>query len=114
MDLSKAKKATRTVKGEVSGEPFTVTYKPNVLTMGEWYRLQRGQENESPDDSFIVQYLLMVADIWDLTYDGKKPIPITKEGLADVPMSILSALLTAITEDILPNQTTATSSGSFS
>lgn len=114
MDLSKAKKATRTVQGEVSGEPFTVTYKPNVLTMAEWYRLQAQQESKSPDDSFVSQYLLLVGDSWDLTYDGKKAIPLTKEGLAEVPMSVLGALLKAITEDLLPNEEKATNSGSFS
>lgn len=114
MDLSKAKKVTKTVKGNVDGEPFTVTYKPNVLTTAEWYRLQANQNSTNPDDDFNTQYLLIVGDSWDLTYDGKKPVPLNKEGLVDVGMMIMNAILKEIVRDMLPNETTATTSGSFS
>lgn len=114
MDLSKAKKATRTVKGQVDGEPFTVVYKPNVLTTAEWYRLQANASSKNPDDDFNTQYLLIVGESWDLTYDGKKPVPLTKEGLVDVGMMIMNEILKAILKDLLPNETTATTSGSFS
>lgn len=85
------------------GEAISVVYRPSVLTPGLLKRLQGLQahiESEQtaslPDE--LPRLMATLLTSWDLTTDDEEPIPTTAEHLADIPLSILLHVMTAVAD----------------
>lgn len=93
------------------GEKVNLTYKPKAFSRG--YERQfndlMGHQNEQMVGAEITvrTFLLMVTD-WDTKWNesDSDPIPLTPEGLEDVPVQWLQYLLRKIGEDQQPDPTT--------
>jgi len=82
---------------EFQGYEANVTYRPNVLTPS---RVMKMMEVAGEDDlGQIISFLVEIIDDWDVTR-GKRKVPITEEGLKDVPFVFLKKVLFTIMEDM--------------
>lgn len=100
------------------GETATVEYNKDAISTKEWREIRKRSraEGEDADDEFSIAVLSRLLVKWDVFADeaGKKPVPITKEALDELPPQFLNAVVKAITEAMFPQVSTATDSGSFS
>lgn len=120
MRLSEIFSETKEVAVDVgSGQFFNITYKPQMITpeaLAKFGALQ----NVSPESANVgIEQLALITDVsdaligmisqcvvaWDLTHDDDTPIPITREHLRTVPLSILALTLSAMKLDAKPNPT---------
>jgi hypothetical protein len=108
------------VQVSYGGETATVEYNKDAISTKEWRQIRKRAkaEGDEADDEFSVAVLSRLLVKWDVFADeaGKKPVPLTKEALDDLPPAFLNAVVKAITEAMFPGPQTpaATDSGSFS
>jgi hypothetical protein len=105
---------------EPDGDKVTVSYKPRAMTPKlerKFNKLMAEIRSESDDTESLVnarqvmQMFLLVVPEWDFRETEEGPtIPLTEEGLEDVPAQFLGYLLTEITKDQTPDPTTETPS----
>ncbi len=92
------------------GDRLKIVYKPKVLST----RIMRDiTEAVDSDDELagterVLRQFCKVVVEWDLRTEpgDKEPIPLTPEGLEDVPLLILRDIFTAINDDQSPDPTT--------
>lgn len=82
-----------TVNVDFMGQSASVTYRPSALTQKRLQRLAKQQDDEKALNEFFTE---LVTD-WDVT-KGKAKVPLTAEGLSDVPILFLRAVMAAIME----------------
>ncbi len=88
--LADLQKETRAIEVEISGERLTVEYRVNVVTPAFL--------NSNPG---LVEQLEAALVNWDLLGEkDDQPLPITKEVLQMIPVTVLSRILEEITDDI--------------
>lgn len=96
-DLAKeTKKLAVVYKTPASEFTINIEYRTQAVTPGF---LAEIQEVDLMDR--IAFQFERVVKAWDVTDDDDKPIPITKDGLKDIPVYLLGSLLDAIAEDRL-------------
>lgn len=101
------------------GKFFNITYQPQMITPEALARFGALQ-NVSPDSVNVgIEQLALITDVsdaligmisqcvsaWDLTYDDGTPIPLDRQHLRTVPLSILALTLSAMKLDAKPNPT---------
>lgn len=112
-----SKKVTLTVpldESEPGGETVTLTYKPKALSRSyerEFNDLMAHQNEQMVGAEITVRTFLLMVTGWDAKWNesDSDPIPLTPEGLEDVPTQFLQYLLRKIGEDQQPDPTTKTS-----
>jgi len=108
IDLAKVSQKQVKLTVDIDGEKLNLEYRPRVITPK--FQLEMAQI-EGPD---LHHMLAAVISSWDLE-NGGKPVKLTAESLAAVPMDILNSVLLAIMADMRPNSNSpAASGGSFS
>lgn len=78
---------------------LNVVYKPQFATPA----LLSEFANASQDPLLLAKDFCAMVDSWDLTDDKDRVIPVDQEHVANVPISILQAVILAIGEDMRPN-----------
>ena len=96
------------------GEVVTLTYKPKAFSRSyerEFNDLAGRQDDQMVGAEITVRTFLLMVTSWDAKWDDAdpNPIPLTPEGLEDVPTQLLQYLLKKIGEDQQPDPTTKTS-----
>jgi hypothetical protein len=79
-----------------------VAYRPDVVTPRFQKAVAKAQAESDLDAALLVPVSKLIRS-WDLTNDAGDVVPIDPETLADVPVPVLLAVLTAIGEDMAPN-----------
>ena len=96
-------------KDNLDGEKVRVTYKPRAVTPRiEKAIRQASKEAETDEDAAELKSLQMFCTVvveWDLRADdlAPEPIPITVDGLQDMPWRFLMDILEAIGNDQKPD-----------
>lgn len=78
------------------GQEASVTYRPSAITTHRLQELQRAAVED--DMGAIIDFLVDVMSDWDVTR-GKTKVTIDKEGLENIPMVFLRAIMVAVMED---------------
>lgn len=86
---------------EINGVAVRVAYNAGVFSNQFMHELE--QSGTDRDLDRVVALLPRVLVEWDLTRRGK-PIPITKEVLDALPIPILTAIGTAVLEDLMSSK----------
>lgn len=112
-----SKKVTLSIpvdESEPDGEKVTLTYKPKALSRSyerEFNELMAHQNEQMVGAEITVRTFLLMVTAWDAKWNesDSDPIPLTPEGMEDVPTQWLQYLLKKIGEDQQPDPTTKTS-----
>lgn len=112
-----SKKATLTLpldESDPDGGMVELTYKPKSLSRKyerEFNDLMVNKDEQMVGAEITVRTFLYMVTGWNLKWDesDSEPIPLTAEGLEDVPTETLQYLLRKIGEDQQPDPTTKTS-----
>lgn len=84
-------------------EAITVWYRPHNMTAKVEERVQE-EAGKNLELAALVEMTQSVLADWDLAMnEGEPTIPITKEGLSEVPASILMLIMEAISKDRKPD-----------
>lgn len=125
MRLSELFVETKAVAVDVGGgQFFNITYKPQMITPQALGKFGALQNVDADSANMGIEQLALISDVsdalitmicqcvvaWDLTNDDDTPIPITKEALQGVPLSILALTLSAMKLDAKPNPTKGSNS----
>lgn len=82
---------------------ITIQYRPHNMTANTEARIHTAS-GENLELAALVEMTLPVLASWDFRMDeGEDVIPLTKEGLSEVPGTILLLVLEAIAEDRRPD-----------
>jgi hypothetical protein len=87
---------------EDDDDPLHLTYYPRAITPKMEKAFQKLIASGEPDQ-IVYDSLHALIKSWDLTDEDGQEIPRTKEGLEDLPSSLLSYVFEKISEDIRPN-----------
>lgn len=98
--------ATRTVEVGQGEGALHVTYRPAVITPRFQKAMVAAMTANDVDGGLLWPMSELIAE-WDLTDDDGAPIPTTPDGLAEVPVRGLMAILEAITGNEAPNRQSA-------
>ena len=79
--------------------PVQVTYDPNKITMGSQDVVGKQQTLHDYWQDRILDYVVG----WDLMEDSGEKLPITKDGIAQLDINLVQAILGAINGDNVPN-----------
>jgi hypothetical protein len=96
----------RTIIVKLFGDlPVEVTYRPGFLTPRKQAEIQAAAKEETADSTKqAVATFVGFIHAWDLEGDKKgTPVPLTEEGLADVPLAALAQITMQCGEDMTPN-----------
>lgn len=99
-------------KGNPESGSVRIVYKPRAFTPRLEKAIRLAAENEGTDEDAalyrVLQQVCTVIVEWDLraTDDAPEPIPLTPEGLQDVPYAFIMELFEAIRADQEPDPTT--------
>lgn len=96
------------------GEQVTLTYKPKAFSRAyerEFNELMTHQNEQMVGAEVTVRTFCLMVTGWDAKWSesDSDPIPLTPEGLEDVPTQWLQYLLREIGKDQQPDPTTKTS-----
>lgn len=83
-------------------DPLHVTYYPRAITPKMERAFQKLIASGEPDQ-IVYDSLHALIQSWDLTDEDGQEIPRTREGLEDLPSSLLTHVFEKISEDIRPN-----------
>lgn len=108
--LSDLKKDIRAVEIPVGGEMLRVEYHPNAYTPELEEKAQAAMKDSRSHDLFYAM-LPPVLHSWDLEQDDGTPLPIDVSGVKQVPIVILTSIMMAITDDLMPKKPSGTDSG---
>lgn len=92
---------------------IAVAYRPGVVTPRFQKAAQAAQAERNLDVSLLGPLCQLIAS-WDITDDDDAPVEITPPGLEGVPLAVLLAILSAVTEDMAPNPSRAGASANGS
>lgn len=102
-DLSELKSMTRSVTVDFFGVPIEVQYRPAAMTVELEERLFAGAPEGEDARSWVLAGFQQVIAGWDVT-EGGEPVPITAEGLRQVPSRVLWETLVQIGRDQSPGK----------
>lgn len=104
--LKTLRSKTKSLAIDIDGETITVQYTPRGYTAEIEDQIMAALGENRPSAMMIPAMLALVMK-WDLSEEkGKPPIPLTPEGLRDVPTEILGEIVNAVTEDMNPKGAT--------
>lgn len=93
-----------TVSVPFGDSALRVTYRPNAITPKFQKAVARAQRDEDLDAALLWPTSELLHS-WDLTHDDGTPVPTTPDALADLPVRVILAILSAIGADMAPNPT---------
>ncbi len=98
-------------ENDPSSDPVRLVYRPNALTKQyerEFNEIADGKEDRMIGAEITIHAFLLVVQEWDLKWNESdpKPIPLTAEGLDDVPVPLLQYFLREVGKDQQPDPTT--------
>jgi hypothetical protein len=97
------------VEVQYGPEKMTITYDPASITLEDFERSQAAGDTLTAAADLLVKTLRK----WEILYKGE-PVPVTLEGVRTLPLSLITAILNAITNDLGPGKENGrTSPGSF-
>lgn len=105
MDLANLSVNEATTVAYFMGQEAKITYRPMEVTP------KRLEQVNSGNDEEFYQFFADVVSAWDVK-KGPKKVPLTQEGLGDVPMALLRAVFNAIMSDTGQEEAGKGSSGS--
>lgn len=114
--LTDLRNMRREIEVDYFGQTGMVVYNPGAITEEMLAALRESSEDEQSLNGFIAKILLS----WDVVDAKGVALPITDKGglpaaeLDTVPVPFKAAVMARIMEDVVPNQTTAASSGAGS
>jgi len=100
--IGKLSANTATVAVEIDGETLNVVYRPSGLTPETEDRLQEMVKEQRGGASLIV-LLREILVSWDLLDDNDQPLPVDERTLRGLPITLLSRVAEAISDDMRPN-----------
>lgn len=80
-----------------------ITYVPGMLTPEVEDELQEALEQPG-SGKFVCEFASRLIEEWDLLDDDDVPIPLTAEGLKQVPIPFMGDVLAKIREDMNPGE----------
>jgi hypothetical protein len=95
------KRSTKRLTVEIGDVAIELSYRPAVVTP-RWQKAAAAAKDGDIDTGLLVPMCQLVAG-WDLENDDGTPVPLTPEGLQDIPAQALLAILQAVTGDMAPN-----------
>ena len=84
---------------DLFGNPVQLEYRPHVITPQRMAELGKLTVKDS-----LVKQICMIVSSWDIELEAGKPLPITKDALEKVPVDVLTAILKAINDDVVPDE----------
>lgn len=100
-------KRRATVNVDYRGEKLKVDYYPDRFTPAMEREARARQDNEETA-SFgamqIVDMLLPLLADWDLYLEGDVKVPLTPDGMSNIPINLLLEILRQVTEDMRPGE----------
>jgi len=113
MRLSRMKQTNAKLEIDFGGgDVLHVEYDPQAYTAAREEELAPLMSQARPG-KWLVKTVEATILRWDLEDDEGNVIPLTEEGLAGVPTSVLTEVYKAVQEHQRPNPTTSEVSGSF-
>lgn len=106
----------RQVQVQCEGGTLTVWYSQNAFTprLEQMARDLTSSPDEAASKALCVLLSRLILD-WDLTEEDEvTKVPITQDSLLDLPIKLLTDVISTINKDISPNESTPERSGSFS
>lgn len=100
MKLSELFAETKVLVVAVGGGELNVTYRPDAITPETLDRMSNAAS--APGEAIVSTVVELVAS-WDLTDDDGSIYPLTVKDVRRLPLSFLSTVIKAITDDINPN-----------
>jgi hypothetical protein len=93
--VTKLQRDTRTLRIPWDADTLNLVYRPGSVTPDLIDAVAQPEERQP-----VVKFLLATVQTWDLLDDDDKPLPVTEQLLAELPLLFLRALQTAILEDL--------------
>ncbi len=114
LKLSKLKEKTLPLMIDLGdGDELNITYAPGKYTPDFLDKLQEAQLSGNLKES-LVSSVLNLIESWDFIDDAGKVLPLNEEVMRFVPIPVISAISTAIGENLIaPKSMTTGSGGSF-
>jgi hypothetical protein len=81
-------------KVPAGGEELVIGFKPNAFT---------GEFLDKLGEATVDEAILTLVTDWPLTYDDGSPVPLTAEGLKDVPVPFKQRVYRSVKENAFPN-----------
>lgn len=100
MRLSEIFSTSKTVEVTIGDGKLAVTYRPDAVTPE---LVDRMNNTGSAPGEAIATSVVELVESWDLTDNDGQPYPLTVEAVRKLPVSFLSSVTNAITDDINPN-----------
>ena len=112
LNLKEKKKELRDVEPfEVLGDPVHLTIRPHVFTP----RMEKECDGEGGSELDIRRrFLERVVASWDIELEKGKLLPITFEGMQELPHTAIAQLVNGVVEAMRPPKPSDRPSGSFS
>lgn len=86
----------------LDSDTVKVTYQPSVLTpVAEAEYVAAAREGDNGPMLKMLSELILE---WDVMESKEKPLPHTPDVLAQLPSALMTAIMTAIQEDMAPNR----------
>jgi hypothetical protein len=112
ISLAALKSGTRVVDIDFApAGTLKVEYSPSGYTPLLEAKASEAMESGRASNMLLTMLIPLITK-WDLTGEDEKPLPITEEGLSQLPVFTLSRILEAITEDMKPGKPMQSSSES--
>lgn len=98
LQIADVGKEQRTFTWEYLGEEIPITYNLYIFTPEVEDEIEELVGDSEFQTRGLVQMVLHLVTDWEIL-DGEEKIPITREGLAKVPVRVLADLMSAIRDD---------------
>lgn len=99
MDVGKYRAVTKPVVVDLDGEIINATYRPNIYTIS----FERQLEAVTDDTDQAARLFIELVASWDL-YDGDAVVPLTVEAVEEIPLEILTAILSSVRGELTPSE----------
>jgi hypothetical protein len=103
MKLSKLVPATE-IAVQIGAETVRVWAAAERMTFDTWNRAKSVNEASAEEDRLLAtaEILSVLIAKWDLEEDDGSPVPITPERLSNLPVGVLTPIMTAVFETLNP------------
>jgi hypothetical protein len=102
MDLNKYTAVTKPLTLKIDDEVLNITYRPNIYTLG--FARELGDALESKDFDRQAETFARLVASWDLYLNENELVPLSAEGIQQVPIQVLAAIDAAIAEAVRPSE----------
>ena len=94
--LAKQEEDAQIRVGENDEDVVNIRYRPGALTLGALDRMGEAASSRVFDAGAFEELLKPILVSWDLLDDEGNPLPITREGLHQLPMEFLGELISTL------------------